>query len=104
LPRSTGTAPALPMASDINPDGISAAHKRLAFGSIVDVRNQRTGRAVRVRINDRGPFIAGRIIDLSRGAARAMGMNGLAPVCISVVGHAARHEASRHKAHAIIGG
>jgi rare lipoprotein A len=62
------------------PDGISAAHKSLPFGSIVDVRNQRAGRSIRVRINDRGPFIAGRIIDLSRGPVRVVGMNGLAPV------------------------
>jgi rare lipoprotein A len=66
--------------------GISAAHKRLPFGSRVIVRNQRTGRAITVRINDRGPFIGGRIIDLSTGAARALGMDGLASVCIQVVG------------------
>lgn len=68
------------------PDGISAAHKTLPFGTRVLVRNQRTGRTVTVRINDRGPFIRGRIIDLSRGAKRLMGMDGLAPVCITVLG------------------
>jgi rare lipoprotein A len=68
------------------PDGISAAHRSLPFGTRVQVRNQRTGRTVTVRINDRGPFIGGRIIDLSRGAKRVLGMDGLAPVCIAVLG------------------
>jgi rare lipoprotein A len=64
--------------------GISAAHKSLPFGTRVVVRNQKTGRSITVRINDRGPFIAGRIIDLSTGAKNALGMDGLAPVCIEV--------------------
>jgi rare lipoprotein A len=68
------------------PDGISAAHRTLPFGTRVQVRNQRTGRSIVVRINDRGPFIGGRIIDLSRGAQRALGMGGLAPVCLAVLG------------------
>lgn len=68
------------------PDGISAAHRTLPFGAVVRVRHQKTGREVVVRINDRGPYIAGRIIDLSRGAKRAIGMDGLAPVCITVIG------------------
>ena len=69
-----------------NPDGITAAHRSLPFGTRVQVRNQRTGRTVVVRINDRGPFIRGRIIDLSRGAHRLLGMDGLAPVCLAVLG------------------
>lgn len=73
------------------PDGITAAHRSLPFGTIVQVRHQRTGRTVTVRINDRGPFIGGRIIDLSRGAKRQLGMDGLAPVCIRVVGHNPSH-------------
>jgi rare lipoprotein A len=72
------------------PDGISAAHRSLPFGTRVQVRNQRTGRTVTVRINDRGPFIGGRIIDLSRGAKRVLGMDGLAPVCIAVLGRGPR--------------
>nr|WP_251133969.1 septal ring lytic transglycosylase RlpA family protein [Rhodomicrobium sp. Az07] len=67
--------------------GISAAHKTLPFGTRVVVRNQRTGRSITVRINDRGPFIAGRIIDLSTGAKNALGFNGLAPVCLEVVSY-----------------
>ncbi len=70
-----------------NPGGISAAHRSLPFGSIVNVTNQRTGRSVQVRINDRGPFIGGRIIDLSTGAKNALGMGGLAPVCIEVASY-----------------
>jgi rare lipoprotein A len=73
------------------PDGITAAHRSLPFGTIVQVRHQRTGRTVNVRINDRGPFVGGRIIDLSRGAKRQLGMDGLAPVCITVVGHNGSH-------------
>ena len=67
-----------------NPSGMSAAHKRLPFGSHVTVRNQRTGHAITVRINDRGPFVAGRIIDLSTAAMRALAgaATGLVHVCI----------------------
>ena len=72
------------------PDGISAAHRSLPFGTVVQVRNQRTGRTVTVRINDRGPFIGGRIIDLSRGAKQVLGMDGLAPVCLAVLGRGPR--------------
>lgn len=54
--------------------GISAAHKTLPFGTIVRVVEIETGRSIVVRINDRGPFIEGRIIDLSRGAAEKLGI------------------------------
>lgn len=54
--------------------GISAAHKTLPFGTIVRVVEIETGRSVVVRINDRGPFIEGRIIDLSKGAAEKLGI------------------------------
>ncbi|MCE1194278.1 MAG: septal ring lytic transglycosylase RlpA family protein [Acidovorax sp.] len=56
---------------------LTAAHPTLPFGSRVCVRSQATGRTVIVRINDRGPHSANRIIDLSRGAAEALGMVGL---------------------------
>ncbi len=52
----------------------TAAHKTLPFGTIVKVTNLRNGRSVKVRINDRGPFVAGRHIDLSKKAARKIGM------------------------------
>jgi len=57
-------------------DGISAAHRTLPFGTQVRVTYMATGQSVVVRINDRGPYVGGRIIDLSRGAARAIGMHG----------------------------
>jgi len=53
-----------------NPNGYTAAHRSLKFGTKVRVTNLRNGRSVIVRINDRGPFIRGRIIDLTYGAAR----------------------------------
>ena len=57
-----------------NMNGISAAHKTLPFGTIVQVVDLETGKSVIVRINDRGPFIKGRIIDLSKGAAEKLGI------------------------------
>jgi peptidoglycan lytic transglycosylase len=76
------------------PDGITAAHRSLPFGTMVRVENRRTGRSVVVRINDRGPFIRGRIIDLSRGAKRVIGMDGVAPVCLTVLGRGGAQYAS----------
>lgn len=71
-----------------NPNGLTAAHRSLPFGTRVRVTNLRNGRSVTVTINDRGPFIKGRVIDLSRGAASVIGMtaSGVAPVAYSVVG------------------
>ena len=65
---------------------MTAAHKRLAFGTLVRVTHLKNGRSVAVRINDRGPFARGRIIDLSYGAARKLGMvaQGVARVRIRV--------------------
>ncbi|BDA86907.1 hypothetical protein Sa4125_44490 [Aureimonas sp. SA4125] len=57
----------------MNPSAMTAAHKTLPLGSKVKVTNLRNGKAVVVRINDRGPFIKGRLIDLSRGAAKKLG-------------------------------
>lgn len=64
------------------PEGISCAHKHLAFGTVARVTDLATGRSIACRINDRGPFVRGRCIDLSHGAARALGMGGLARVRI----------------------
>jgi rare lipoprotein A len=69
-----------------NPRGMTAAHKSLPFGTMVTVVNKSNGRHVTVRINDRGPFIRGRVIDLTPAAASALGFSGLAPVQISVNG------------------
>ena len=57
-------------------DEMTAAHRHRPFVSIVEVRNRDNGRRVRVRINDRGPFVSGRIIDLSRAAAAEIAMIG----------------------------
>lgn len=57
-----------------NPDGMTAAHRSLPFGTCLVVGNPRTGKSVRVKVNDRGPFTAGLTLDLSHGAARAIGM------------------------------
>ena len=67
---------------------LTAAHRTLPFGTVVRVKNLNNGREVRVRINDRGPFKKGRIIDLSRAAAKKLNMieAGVAPVRIKVVG------------------
>ncbi len=57
-----------------NPDAMTAAHPRLKFGSCLVVENTENGRRVKVRVNDRGPYVKGRILDLSLGAARVLGM------------------------------
>jgi len=64
---------------------LTAAHKTLPFGTKVKVTNVDTGRSVIVRINDRGPYIKGRIIDLTPAGARAIGSSGLAPVELTVL-------------------
>ena len=70
-------------------DAMTAAHKTLPLGVYVKVRDRRTGRTVIVRINDRGPFVRDRVIDLSRGAARELGCEeqGLVPVRIEALGY-----------------
>jgi rare lipoprotein A len=70
----------------MNPNAMTAAHKSLPIGSRVTVHNKSNGRSVTVRINDRGPYVTGRVIDLSPGAAQVIGMNGLAPVSLTVNG------------------
>jgi rare lipoprotein A len=66
-------------------DGLTAAHRSLPFGAKVRVTNKRNGKSVIVRINDRGPFVAGRVIDVTPAAARALGFSGLAPVSVERV-------------------
>jgi rare lipoprotein A len=65
---------------------MTAAHKTLPFGTLVRVTHQSSGRSVIVRINDRGPFVAGRVIDVTPAAARALGFSGLAPVTLDIIG------------------
>ncbi|MGK7915531.1 MAG: septal ring lytic transglycosylase RlpA family protein [Prochloraceae cyanobacterium] len=73
-----------------NQNAFTAAHPNLAFGTRVRVTNLNNGRSTIVRINDRGPYIAGRIIDLSAAAARAIGMlsSGVAPVRLEIISRA----------------
>jgi rare lipoprotein A len=67
------------------PMGLTAAHRRLAFGTKLQVTNLRNGKTVLVRVNDRGPFIRGRILDLSLGAAKVIGLNNSGVAKISYV-------------------
>lgn len=71
----------------MNPAKLTAAHKSLRFGTKVRVKNRRNGRSVIVRINDRGPFTKGRMIDVSKAAAHKLGFinAGTAKVCIEVL-------------------
>ncbi len=66
---------------------MTAAHRSLAFGTVVQVTHLKNGKSVKVRINDRGPFIRGRIIDLSHAAARRLGMlaEGVAKVEVVIL-------------------
>ena len=68
------------------PGSLTAAHRTLPFGTLVRVTNDLSGRSVVVRINDRGPFVSGRIIDLTPAGAQAIGSDGLAHVSLDVVG------------------
>lgn len=72
--------------SRFDQDGLTAAHKTLRFGTRVRVTCAATGRSVVVRITDRGPFVAGRAIDLSRGAARVIGLTGIGRVHLAILG------------------
>lgn len=65
-----------------NPNGLTAAHRSLPFGTCLRVGNPKTGREVAVRINDRGPFTKGVSLDLSYGAARAIGMHSTQSVTV----------------------
>ena len=65
--------------------GMTAAHRTLPFGTMVRVTNRRSGRSVVVRINDRGPFVRGRVIDVTPTVARLLGFSGVAPVTLAVV-------------------
>jgi rare lipoprotein A len=66
----------------LNPGSLTAAHRSLPFGTKVRVSNRKNGRSVVVTINDRGPFVRGRIIDVTPAAARELGFSGLAPVTL----------------------
>src|SRR6186713_2945331 len=77
------------------PTRYTAAHKSLPFGTFVEVTNLKNGKSVIVRINDRGPYIAGRIIDLTPAGAKAIGSDGLSPVSVTVLGTIAANRPGR---------
>ncbi|HWK48099.1 MAG TPA: septal ring lytic transglycosylase RlpA family protein [Stellaceae bacterium] len=89
--RGKPTASGEPM----NPDKLTAASKTLPIGSTVEVTNMKNGKTVRVRINDRGPYVKGRVIDLAEKAADQIGMKGagVTPVTIRPIEEAAREVA-----------
>jgi rare lipoprotein A len=66
-----------------NTNAMTAAHRTLPFGTRVRVVNKRTGKSVIVRINDRGPYAHGRVIDLSRASAQAIGISGVGSVDVA---------------------
>lgn len=70
----------------LNPDALTAAHRTLPFGTKVKVTNKSNGRSVVVTINDRGPFVQGRVIDLTPAGARVLGFSGLTQVTLNVMG------------------
>jgi rare lipoprotein A len=70
----------------VNAHSLTAAHRSLPFGTMVRVTNEHNGRSVVVRIDDRGPFVHGRVIDLTPAAAHALGFSGLAHVTLTVIG------------------
>ena len=67
------------------PMGMTCAHRKFPFGTKLKVTNLRTGRWVQVRVNDRGPFIRGRVLDLSLGAAKVIGLSGAGVAKISYI-------------------
>jgi peptidoglycan lytic transglycosylase len=67
------------------PNGLTAAHKTLPFGTMVRVTNRNNGRSVVVRINDRGPYTRGRVIDVTPAAAGKLGFSGLTRVSVDVI-------------------
>ena len=78
----TETASGIPL----DDDALTAAHKTLPLGSKVKVTNKQNGKSVRITITDRGPYVAGRCIDLTKASARAIEVDGLAPVSVASSG------------------
>ena len=81
---STDSGASTASGAALNSGALTAAHRSLPFGSRVRITNRRNGRAVVATINDRGPFVAGRIIDLTPAAARAVGISTVASVTVEV--------------------
>jgi rare lipoprotein A len=68
----------------LDEDALTAAHRSLPFGTVVRVKNNKNGREASVRINDRGPFVRGRIIDLTPAGAKALGFSGTANITLTI--------------------
>lgn len=66
-------------------EAMTAAHRTLPFGTMIRVTNLKNGQSVTVRINDRGPFVEGRLIDLSQGAAKKIGIDGVEQVRLEIL-------------------
>jgi peptidoglycan lytic transglycosylase len=79
---STGSGSRTASGAKLNPGALTAAHRSLPFGSKVRVTNRSNGRSVVVTVNDRGPFVRGRIIDVTPAGAHALGFSGLTPVTV----------------------
>ena len=68
----------------MDPGALTAAHRTLPFGTKVRVTNKKNGHSVVVTINDRGPFVSGRVVDVTPAGARALGFSGLTQVTLNV--------------------
>lgn len=72
-------------------NGLTCAHRELPFGTVLQVTNAKTGKTVKCVVNDRGPFVSGRDLDLSYGAAREIGLKSTGPVSVVLVGREDRY-------------
>jgi peptidoglycan lytic transglycosylase len=81
---SSGSGSQTASGQKLNAGALTAAHRTLPFGTKVRVTNKQNGRSVVVTINDRGPFVRGRVIDLTQAGARALGFSGLTQVKLDV--------------------
>jgi peptidoglycan lytic transglycosylase len=81
--RSSGEETA--SGEQLREESLTAAHRTLPLGSVLEVTNSQNGRKAVVRINDRGPFVRGRIIDLTPAAARKLGFSGIAYVSLVIL-------------------
>ena len=90
--RSSGKQTA--SGEELDEEALTAAHRSLPFGTWVRVKNNKNGRQALVRINDRGPFVRGRIIDLTPAGAKALGFSGIANVSLNIANPSPRGTAA----------
>jgi rare lipoprotein A len=81
--RSSGEETA--SGEQLREEALTAAHRTLPLGTVVEVTNSQNGRKATVRINDRGPFVRGRIIDLTPAGARVLGFSGITNVSLAII-------------------